>query len=454
MGRKKKKQMKPWCWYCNREFDDEKILIQHQKAKHFKCHICHKRLYTGPGLSIHCMQVHKETIDKVPNSLPNRGNVELEIYGIEGIPEADAKEHERQKHAKSLQGAPEMAFGPDDDSDSDGGETSGNKAQQQPQQQMTPSSATMPMPPMPMMHGMPPMPPGMPPMGMPMPPMGQMMHMGPMAFMRPGMQMMQMPPGMMSPNPGGMPPRPPLPPSGMPLPPTTSQAGLPSGMLFPAASAAVSQGMGMAGLDLRPGTPASTASARPTFPAYSQQSPSTGGTTTNNSTSMEVSSAVVPSPVKKIDFSSSSTVRLIHPEDDISLEEKRAQMPRYQKSLAPSTISPPAMPSMPRPPMPMMGSGPPNMMGGAGPPNMMGGGGPPNMMSRGGPPNMMGGGPPMRSQNSGPMMNGRMMGPPMPPMPPGMMGGMQMGGPGGPMPPMNYGGPRPGMPSYPSGGHY
>lgn len=53
------------CWfctltlirYCNRDFDDEKILIQHQKAKHFKCHICHKKLYTGPGLAIHCMQV-------------------------------------------------------------------------------------------------------------------------------------------------------------------------------------------------------------------------------------------------------------------------------------------------------------------------------------------------------------------------------------------------------------
>lgn len=51
--------------YCNREFDDDKILVQHQKAKHFKCHICHKKLYTGPGLSIHCMQVHKEAIDKV-----------------------------------------------------------------------------------------------------------------------------------------------------------------------------------------------------------------------------------------------------------------------------------------------------------------------------------------------------------------------------------------------------
>lgn len=43
--------------YCNREFEDEKILIQHQKAKHFKCHLCHRKLYTGPGLAIHCLQV-------------------------------------------------------------------------------------------------------------------------------------------------------------------------------------------------------------------------------------------------------------------------------------------------------------------------------------------------------------------------------------------------------------
>ncbi|XP_022249732.1 BUB3-interacting and GLEBS motif-containing protein ZNF207-like [Limulus polyphemus] len=102
MGRKKKKPAKPWCWYCGREFDDEKILIQHQKAKHFKCHICHKKLYTGPGLAIHCMQVHKETIDKVPNSLPNRNNVDIEIYGMEGIPDEDIKEHERQKQAGEL----------------------------------------------------------------------------------------------------------------------------------------------------------------------------------------------------------------------------------------------------------------------------------------------------------------------------------------------------------------
>lgn len=96
MGRKKKKQMKPWCWYCNRDFDDEKILIQHQKAKHFKCHICHKKLYTGPGLAIHCMQVHKETIDSIPNAIDGRTDPEIEIYGMKGIPMDDMMKHQRE----------------------------------------------------------------------------------------------------------------------------------------------------------------------------------------------------------------------------------------------------------------------------------------------------------------------------------------------------------------------
>lgn len=41
--------------------------------------------------------MHKETIDKVPNALSHRSNIEIEIYGMEGIPEEDIKEHERQK---------------------------------------------------------------------------------------------------------------------------------------------------------------------------------------------------------------------------------------------------------------------------------------------------------------------------------------------------------------------
>jgi len=53
------------------------------------------------GLSIHCMQVHKETIDKVPNALPNRSSIEIDIYGMDGIPKEDLLEHERQKGCKS-----------------------------------------------------------------------------------------------------------------------------------------------------------------------------------------------------------------------------------------------------------------------------------------------------------------------------------------------------------------
>lgn len=34
------------CFYCDRIFADEATLIQHQKAKHFKCTVCHKKLST------------------------------------------------------------------------------------------------------------------------------------------------------------------------------------------------------------------------------------------------------------------------------------------------------------------------------------------------------------------------------------------------------------------------
>lgn len=46
-------------------------------------------------------KVHKETIDKVPNSIPTRGNIEIEIYGTDGIPEQDKREYERQKGGNS-----------------------------------------------------------------------------------------------------------------------------------------------------------------------------------------------------------------------------------------------------------------------------------------------------------------------------------------------------------------
>ena len=40
---------RPWCYYCERDFDDIKILMLHQKAKHFKCERCGRRLNTAGG---------------------------------------------------------------------------------------------------------------------------------------------------------------------------------------------------------------------------------------------------------------------------------------------------------------------------------------------------------------------------------------------------------------------
>ncbi|KAB1221533.1 Protein SUPPRESSOR OF FRI 4 [Morella rubra] len=127
MGKKKKRaSSKVWCYYCDREFEDEKILVQHQKAKHFKCHVCHKKLSTAGGMAIHVLQVHKESVTKsriirellgqsftwyydieamglivspvkgfffvndvvyrVPNAKPGRESTDIEIYGMQGIP--------------------------------------------------------------------------------------------------------------------------------------------------------------------------------------------------------------------------------------------------------------------------------------------------------------------------------------------------------------------------------
>ncbi|CRK93359.1 CLUMA_CG006900, isoform A [Clunio marinus] len=251
MGRKKKKAQKPWCWYCNREFDDEKILVQHQKAKHFKCHICHKKLYTAPGLSIHCMQVHKEAVDKVPNSLPNRSNIEIEIYGMEGIPAQDLKDHEKQKNGNK--------------SESDDDEPSTKKlkieptvagaAAALPSQMMMPNMVHPNMAQFPMM-----MQPGFPMMsGIPM--MGQIPH---MIGHRP---------------------------------------------LFPSAVAT------------------SAAQQKPTFPAYSNATISAPPTVQTSTTSTHVSDTQKPPTIPQ---TSGTATKIIHPPEDISLEEMRARKSQYK----------------------------------------------------------------------------------------------------------------------------
>ncbi|OJI90272.1 hypothetical protein ASPTUDRAFT_52162 [Aspergillus tubingensis CBS 134.48] len=87
---------RPWCYYCERDFDDLKILISHQKAKHFKCERCGRRLNTAGGLSVHMSQVHKEQLSAVDNALPNRSSLDVEIFGMEGVPEDIIQSHNQR----------------------------------------------------------------------------------------------------------------------------------------------------------------------------------------------------------------------------------------------------------------------------------------------------------------------------------------------------------------------
>ncbi|XP_044129162.1 BUB3-interacting and GLEBS motif-containing protein ZNF207-like isoform X3 [Bufo gargarizans] len=374
MGRKKKKQLKPWCWYCNRDFDDEKILIQHQKAKHFKCHICHKKLYTGPGLAIHCMQVHKETIDAVPNAIPGRTDIELEIYGMEGIPEKDMEERRRMLEQKTqADGQKKKQDDSDYEDDDESGPSSAFPSQMQAQQGYMPGlhglagAPGMPpgipplMPTVPLMHGIPPGMPGMP-HGLVSPlallfwykaiflgltlslffsrmlQMGGLMH-----HHGPGIPPMMagLPPGVPPP----MGPRPGMPaitqaqPISAPgvgrLPPPSTSAPSMSSVpkpLFPSAGQAPATVAGPVGTDFKPLNSATVTTSeppKPTFPAYTQSTMST--TSTTNSTAAKPAASITSKPATL--STTSATSKLIHPDEDISLEEKRAQLLKYQRNL-------------------------------------------------------------------------------------------------------------------------
>ncbi|KAJ5157202.1 uncharacterized protein N7482_008302 [Penicillium canariense] len=91
---------RPWCYYCERDFDDLKILTLHQKAKHFKCERCYRRLNTAGGLSVHMSQVHKEQLTEIENALPNRSGLDVEIFGMEGVPDDVLQAHHQRVAAQ------------------------------------------------------------------------------------------------------------------------------------------------------------------------------------------------------------------------------------------------------------------------------------------------------------------------------------------------------------------
>ena len=88
MGRKKGHivTLKPFCYYCDKEFNNELILHQHQKARHFNCAKCRKRFSTAPALDTHEIQVHRSSLKRVPNAKAGRDSFDLSIYGMDGVP--------------------------------------------------------------------------------------------------------------------------------------------------------------------------------------------------------------------------------------------------------------------------------------------------------------------------------------------------------------------------------
>lgn len=83
----------------------------HQKARHFKCDVCFKKLSSGIGLAVHQHQMHNKQIKgyvttcrilgpcfydiltrlflqtpyRVPNAHSGRDTVEREIFGMDGL---------------------------------------------------------------------------------------------------------------------------------------------------------------------------------------------------------------------------------------------------------------------------------------------------------------------------------------------------------------------------------
>ena len=89
--------MKPFCYYCDKEFTTEAILHKHQRTRHFACNACRKKFNTAKSLANHLMQRHRITLTKVENAKKGRESLAVQIYIMDGIPEEVIDEKIHQK---------------------------------------------------------------------------------------------------------------------------------------------------------------------------------------------------------------------------------------------------------------------------------------------------------------------------------------------------------------------
>lgn len=88
---------RPFCYFCDRTFHDEGTLIQHQRAKHFRCQECDDSVARGKcesvqGLIVHTLKQHAKSLAKVPHAIAGRDSPSTNVYGMDGIPVEILKE--------------------------------------------------------------------------------------------------------------------------------------------------------------------------------------------------------------------------------------------------------------------------------------------------------------------------------------------------------------------------
>mmetsp|Transcript_1780 Transcript_1780/g.4510 ORF Transcript_1780/g.4510 Transcript_1780/m.4510 type:complete len:333 (-) Transcript_1780:12-1010(-) len=93
-------ELKPFCYYCDRDFDSTKTLVQHQRTKHFSCAECGLKFDTVTGLRVHMLNAYKKPMKEVPGAIAGRDNPDIVVHGMEGVPKTIIQERTRKAVAE------------------------------------------------------------------------------------------------------------------------------------------------------------------------------------------------------------------------------------------------------------------------------------------------------------------------------------------------------------------
>jgi hypothetical protein len=94
------------CYYCEKEYANETTLINHQKNVHFKCEECHRKVSGITGLQIHCQTVHRTELERVPAAIEGRESIDVEVYGMAGVPRGFLDDMVKKRLRPDLWGQP------------------------------------------------------------------------------------------------------------------------------------------------------------------------------------------------------------------------------------------------------------------------------------------------------------------------------------------------------------